>query len=1052
MESRRHPGPIGSVAPATPADDTYAQAAADLRTQCAAANSEMTVAARCEAMLAPLLATHGVDYRPTREARVVATRRRIDSQFGAVVTEYKERLGSQRDWDAAAGQLVGYVEAIAPEPAQRDQHVGVLTDGRQLAFVTFEGGHARLELPGVLDGPRLRRYVETLVALGRRGLTQRHLVEDFAAVRVTPGGLGRALATACYEALRVATAKTGMLQSEWQRIFAQSVDHHVAPEAHAEAYREALELPAGEAVEARRALFALQTGYALVVKLVAARVLADSHVGHGVLGFDRLAAYNDEDLRAFLARLEDGGLLRSYGLENLLEGDFFGWYATPTQWTPALATTIRAVIQRLADYEGRAPRLLPGSLGDMFRQLYQRTIPAVIRHDLGEYYTPRWLAQAVLESLPKTPAWRGLDPCCGSGTFVVEMIAEALAETEHLEPGVRLEQVLRRVHGIDLNPLAVLTARVNYFLAIAHLLADARTVEIPVYLGDAAFVPSPCDLDGVPGLAYTLPTALGPLDVALPLALARRGAVFGEAMRAVEQAVIQLDAAAGRAALARAIGPEASVPAVADAVAHFVDALVALERKDWDRIWARLVKNFLATAALEPFDRIAGNPPWVTWKDLPDGYRDTIRALCRARGIFSDDGYAGGTDLNVCLLIAHTVLERWVVPGGYLGFLMPRQLLQVRSAQGFRRWRLPDGERLGLRALADWTALRPFDAACQPATYLIQRGNVGPAVVPMSTYKPGTSQAIRDPGASWRAARQGLEVLDEGAAPVDADGGPYMIDQPALLPALKAILGEPAYRGRRATETSPHAVYWVRPVADARAPGPGLELVENALNPRSREPVGRSHVVIERDLLFPLLRGKGVKPFKATPEPMLVILPHDASSGAKPLPPERMPPLTLAYLTDYRTLLEARSSYREYRAGQPFYGLWRVGPYSFAPFKVVWPEMGELRAAVISDAPTPWGERKPLVAEGKVNLIPCDTAQEAHFVCALLNAPIVRRAYQRMSSQIGRPSRLPVALPAFDAARFSHRALAALSLAAHGDGDGRTHLLAWLAGRVLPKP
>jgi gluconate 2-dehydrogenase gamma chain len=49
------------------------------------------------------------------------------------------------------------------------------------------------------------------------------------------------------------------------------------------------------------------------------------------------------------------------------------------------------------------------------------------------------------------------------------------------------------------------------------------------------------------------------------------------------------------------------------------------------------------------------------------------------------------------------VLERWVVPGGYLGFLMPRQLLQVRSAQGFRRWKLPDGERLGLRALADYT-------------------------------------------------------------------------------------------------------------------------------------------------------------------------------------------------------------------------------------------------------------------------------------------------------------------------------------------------------------
>jgi hypothetical protein len=382
---------------------------------------------------------------------------------------------------------------------------------------------------------------------------------------------------------------------------------------------------------------------------------------------------------------------------------------------------------------------------------------------------------------------------------------------------------------------------------------------------------------------------------------------------------------------------------------------------------------------------------------------------------------------------------------------MPRQLLQVRSAQGFRRWRLPGGERLGLRALADWTALRPFDAACQPATYLIQRGNAGPAVVPMATYRPGSSQAIRDPGASWRAARQGLEILEEGAVAVDADGGPYMIDEPVVLPRLRALLGEPAYRGRRATETSPHAVYWLRPVEGARGPGPGLVLVENALNPRSREAVTRSQVVMERDLLFPLLRGKGVKAFGVTPEPALVLMPHDAATGAKPLPPERVPPMTLAYLQDHRVALEARSSYREYRSDQPFYGLWRVGPYSFAPYKVVWPEMGELRAAVVSDAPTPWGERKPLVAEGKVNLVPCETADEAHYLCALLNAPLVRRAYQRMSSQIGRPSRLPIALGAYDATRWSHRALGAVSKAAHA-GDRRDALLAWLSARVLPKP
>ena len=46
------------------------------------------------------------------------------------------RLG---DWEAATAQLIGYIEAIAPDPAQRDGHVGVVTDGRQLRSRVADG-------------------------------------------------------------------------------------------------------------------------------------------------------------------------------------------------------------------------------------------------------------------------------------------------------------------------------------------------------------------------------------------------------------------------------------------------------------------------------------------------------------------------------------------------------------------------------------------------------------------------------------------------------------------------------------------------------------------------------------------------------------------------------------------------------------------------------------------------------------------------------------------------------------------------------------------------
>jgi len=65
--------------------------------------------------------------------------------------------------------------------------------------------------------------------------------------------------------------------------------------------------------------------------------------------------------------------------------------------------------------------------------------PKKIRHDLGEYYTPDWLAELVLnevgwtvETFEKIAQEKGvlapldlrlLDPACGSGTFLVLAIS-----------------------------------------------------------------------------------------------------------------------------------------------------------------------------------------------------------------------------------------------------------------------------------------------------------------------------------------------------------------------------------------------------------------------------------------------------------------------------------------------------------------------------------------------------------------------------------------------------------------------------------------------------
>ncbi|WP_436410634.1 DNA methyltransferase, partial [Thermus scotoductus] len=171
---------------------------------------------------------------------------------------------------------------------------------------------------------------------------------------------------------------------------------------------------------------------------------------------------------------------------------------------------LRALIERLDEYDPTTLSLFPEETRDLFKKLYHYLLPREIRHNLGEYYTPDWLAWRLLVQLDNTffagtpspndeklrqklLSTRFLDPACGSGTFPVLVIGRMLELGRLLMVPERdlLEAILKNVVGFDLNPLAVLTARVNYLLAISDLLQYRQgDITIPIYLADPFRTPA----------------------------------------------------------------------------------------------------------------------------------------------------------------------------------------------------------------------------------------------------------------------------------------------------------------------------------------------------------------------------------------------------------------------------------------------------------------------------------------------------------------------------------------------------------------------------------
>ena len=118
------------------------------------------------------------------------------------------------------------------------------------------------------------------------------------------------------------------------------------------------------------------------------------------------------------------------------------------------------------------------------------------------------------------PGARLLDPACGSGTFLVESISRLKEKCEQagMSPLETLETVLSNVKGIDLNPLAVISARANYILSIYDLVFDlGHDIELPVYLADSINVPElKKDLAGNQYLEYTLDTEVKSFVLEMP--------------------------------------------------------------------------------------------------------------------------------------------------------------------------------------------------------------------------------------------------------------------------------------------------------------------------------------------------------------------------------------------------------------------------------------------------------------------------------------------------------------------------------------------------------
>lgn len=1009
-----------------------------------------------EKILEPLCLSIGVTLQSKYEKSIYKSGR-ADVLHGQVIIEYESPLAFRSSkWVAHAyNQLIDYIEGEAKERKEilfllDPKLVGVGFDGEKIFFVQYQGDKNRLKVrldkkdfkligPYPFEQQSARTFLTYIRALSRRLLTAENLSEVFGPKSKLAPQMVSALSDALENWDSKEKAKTFF--NEWGRLFGivygEQFNTHQAKEVEklAESYRVSKE------TDFQELLFSVHTYFIFLMKLIAAELLTISETSFKSSFSDDLVHSDKKTLIDKLNYVEDGGVYAKRGITNFLEGDFFRWYLDA--FSPRLEEAIREVARAFTEFEPATTTLNTKSNRDLLKKLYQYLVPQEVRHNLGEYYTPDWLAELVLNEVgyDGNTLKRLLDPACGSGTFLVLAIQRAREYGRtHKEPPLETaKRTVANIWGFDLNPLAVIAARTNYLFAFGNLVDELPNLEIPIYLADSVLWPdkvSQMQINFAGGEHIKIQTSVGQFHVPYIWVkdegfLMRKAAPLVEEMTKRNYSVSE--------AIKRFKKEGLVFPPHEHVVQNFYNEILDLEKQDKNGIWARFLKNIFAPMIARKFDFVVGNPPWIRWGYLSRDYREAMTPLLKNYGLYQTKDFAsrnlGVGEKDFSMLFTYATIDYYLKEGSKLGFLITQEVFKSKGAgEGFRRFRLRENEPFRVLKAHDLITVQPFEgAANKTAAIILKKGEAAtyPVSYTLWTRKKNVGKIPTD--VLLKEALPFLQKKKLLAHPMGSLVGPWQTITESQK-GLRAIEGTNAYQAWRGTETDPYGVHLVD-VVQVLSNG---DLVIRNLADIGKKKIKQVEERIEKDLIYPAMRGSDIKRWGAKPE-IFVLFPVNAFRK-EPYSETEMKnrwPRTYGYLTMFRQEFEARGSraVKMLARRTAFYAMLGYGPYIMARYKVTWKRMAsDLVAAVISHHKTQYGY-KTTIPIGTTSFFATDDDTEAHYLCAIINSMLVRefiKSYSSAGRGFGTPSVMNhVGIPKFDPKNKLHQKLAELSKTLH---------------------
>jgi len=370
-----------------------------------------------------------------------------------------------------------------------------------------------------------------------------------------------------------------------------------------------------------------------------------------------------------------------------------------------------------------------------------------------------------------------------------------------------------------------------------------------------------------------------------------------------------------------------------------------------------VVCDFLNYEGPFRFDVAVGNPPWINFANLPDGYKDILKVDYVKYRLVRNlrDVLLGSSRIDLASLIIEKCMADHVEPNGHGYFFIPLSLLFNESANKYFRPSKGERNTFSVSEIVEFSKGMVFeDVGTRNGFVSLRRVKTQEFPVPLVKFSKNGNEdisfchSIFDHGA-WMQTESRSEPKSLDPVSIETDQTP-----------------------RQGMNTGGlNKVFVLERVSDSNHPLEPIELFRNGYG---------EEISISTEFVMPLMDVElfGGKP-RAKKRYILCL--HDITGQA--IPEDKLHDLEgiWDYLSKYRDAILSRKGVllRSQMSKGRFWTLIGVGPYSFSSYKVAWEALGKRNFnAVVLDGI--WQGNQSMHA-----YIPSRSKDDARRICSELN-------------------------------------------------------------------